>query len=309
VDPWSVEYGASVDADLTQTDVAVNPDVEVAAGAWAPIPAPARPGAPDPVLFVDGVRRVDARVWIEDGDAPVPGVCASYAAGAVSCAEGEPATIVHTEVARGMFSASAHAGPIETRHGTYGAQMAGGSDPEALWRALQGRMERLEVAAAEAARAVSDARAVVVVDGPLRGRGHVPGAIGVVKTHGVAYLPPELHRVVGRLAPGERTPAFTIGGGFGRHSWYLRLPGGADAPWAGVVRVECAADVEPRAVVVLADRLSALLPRYASEPYKDPRAPQNLYPIGGLERDLRHRLGDPSVMYRALRTAAAAAVA
>jgi hypothetical protein len=41
-------------------------------------------------------------------------------------------------------------------------------------------------------------------------------------------------------------------------------------------------------------------------PHKDPRAPQNLVPIGGLERELRHRLGDQQVLYRALRAAALA---
>jgi hypothetical protein len=38
-------------------------------------------------------------------------------------------------------------------------------------------------------------------------------------------------------------------------------------------------------------------------PHKDPRAPQNLVPIGGLERELRHRLGDQQILYRALRAA------
>ena len=47
-----------------------------------------------------------------------------------------------------------------------------------------------------------------------------------------------------------------------------------------------------------------LLPPLASSPYKDPRAPQNLVPIGGLERELRHRLGDQHILYRALRAAA-----
>jgi len=46
------------------------------------------------------------------------------------------------------------------------------------------------------------------------------------------------------------------------------------------------------------------LQRYASAGYKDSRAPQNLYPIAGLERALRRRLGDPGVVYRALRAAA-----
>jgi hypothetical protein len=46
------------------------------------------------------------------------------------------------------------------------------------------------------------------------------------------------------------------------------------------------------------------LARYASAGYKDSRAPQNLYPIAGLERALRRRLGDAGVLYRALRAAA-----
>ena len=42
----------------------------------------------------------------------------------------------------------------------------------------------------------------------------------------------------------------------------------------------------------------------AAAGYKDSRAPQNLYPIAGLERALRRRLGDAGVLYRALRSAA-----
>ena len=108
------------------------------------------------------------------------------------------------------------------------------------------------------------------------------------------------------LAPGERTPAFTVGTSWTRHSWYVRLPGPAGAPLAGVVRCECPADRGAR-------RRSprwptsppAVLPRYASEAHKDARAPQNLYPIAGLERELRRRLGDPALLHRALRVAAA----
>jgi hypothetical protein len=35
----------------------------------------------------------------------------------------------------------------------------------------------------------------------------------------------------------------------------------------------------------------------------DPRAPQNLVPIAALERELRHRMGDQRLVYRALRAA------
>ena len=60
----------------------------------------------------------------------------------------------------------------------------------------------------------------------------------------------------------------------------------------------------PSGAVRLADWSAAALPRYASAAHKDARAPQNLYPIGGLERELRRRLGDSRLLYRALRSAA-----
>ena len=47
-----------------------------------------------------------------------------------------------------------------------------------------------------------------------------------------------------------------------------------------------------------------MLRRYASTEYKDARAPQNLYPIAGLEREVRRRLGDRALLYRAIRKAA-----
>jgi hypothetical protein len=71
-----------------------------------------------------------------------------------------------------------------------------------------------------------------------------------------------------------------------------------------VVRCELGADVERAEAVRLADAVTRALPRFASVGHKDPRAPQNLYPIAGLERELRRRLGDPALLYRDLRMAA-----
>ena len=53
------------------------------------------------------------------------------------------------------------------------------------------------------------------------------------------------------------------------------------------------------------DDFRRTLPRFASEPHKDGRAPQNLYPIAGLEGELRRRLGDPHLLERGLRSASA----
>ena len=96
-----------------------------------------------------------------------------------------------------------------------------------------------------------------------------------------------------------------MGTSWDRHAWYLRLPCLPGSPWAGIVRVECSADLSTADVVALANASQVTLCRYASAEYKDTRAPQNLVPIAGLERELRRRLGDPRVLHRALRAASA----
>jgi hypothetical protein len=303
VDPWDPSYGASVETDLDPSEVSVNAAIEVPADSWGPMEATA-PAAAE-VLFVDGVRRIDARVWITDDDGvSESGVCASYAAGVVRA--GVRAEVVQTSVRRGLFSASRAMQRITTRHASvvYEPYAAADGTPESLWIAIQEQMARVEIEMAGAARDEVDPDTLVLLDGPVTNRTHIDGAVGVIKTHAIAYLPPELHQLVGDLPPGCRTPLFTIGGRGSRHSWYVRLPGGPDAPWAGVVRCECTASLAPTDAVALAETVTATLPRYASEPHKESRAPQNLYPVGGLERDLRHRLGDADLLYRVLRRSA-----
>jgi hypothetical protein len=72
------------------------------------------------------------------------------------------------------------------------------------------------------------------------------------------------------------------------------------------VRCEAAGELTLEDAVARADLVAATLPRFASQPHNDPRAPQNLHPIAGLERELKRRLGDPLLLERALRQAAAA---
>ena len=95
-----------------------------------------------------------------------------------------------------------------------------------------------------------------------------------------------------------------IGTGWDRYSWYLRLPCLPAGPWTGIVRVEAAPTLDLAEVVALADTSQRLLGRFASVEYKDGRAPQNLVPIAGLEKDLRHRLGFAPLLYREIRAAA-----
>ena len=145
----------------------------------------------------------------------------------------------------------------------------------------------------------------IVVDGPLSQHRHMSGALGYVKTLQRGYGPPDVLRVAGELGPGERTPMLVVGETVARWSWYVRLPGAIVHPLAGIVRCETSSDLDLAAAVALADASARSLPRFASAAHKDSRAPQNLYPIAGLERSLRRRLGDQGLLLRALRQAAA----
>jgi hypothetical protein len=320
VETWAPDYGASVDgAVFADSDAEVDLAVERDPAAWAPVRLRAGVEAAACVLFVDGVQRIDARIWVTSDDDHGPtdeptgerthqGVCASWAAGVVRCHE--RARVVVTEVRRGVFCPVASVEPIVTRHGDYRPcavpDTAGDAVGQALGRArgdLEGRV------AVEAMAAAVGRAQLLIVDGPLGDRRHVPGAVGYVKTHHVSYLPAGLQPIATGLGPCERTPLFAIGDRRFRYSWYLRLPGAATHPWWGIVRCEASGDLTRAEAVDLADRVTATLPRFASQPHNDPRAPQNLHPIAGLERELRHRLGHPAVMDRALRQAARSAAA
>ena len=260
---------------------------------------------------MDGVRRVDAQVWVDDGAAALPALCASYAAGVICCCPSDGAHLAAAEVRRGIITTAEHAVDVVTGAGRYAVDViaAKPNQPpaQALSQRVQGLLNEVEVAAAGQARerlGIDDD--LLVVDGPLRGRDRLARAVGYIKTHHTAYLDPEQNAVVARLGPGRRTPLFrlTSTGGWSRYSWYLRLPCPAGAPWAGIVRLECSAELAVAEAATLAGRTQVTLARYASAGYKDSRAPQNLYPIAGLERALRRRLGDAGVLYRALRSAA-----
>ena len=330
VESWDPGYGASTEdqAELGSSTAQVTTDLELPEARWRPVdPDPASAGWAS-VLFVDGVRRIDAMAWIsepagagdgsDDGSGDGTGnpaslaLCASYAAGVVCCRPGE-AHLMAAEVRRGLFSTAEHATDVATTAGHYRlVHTPARRDPAAdLNLAVQRALGEVEAAVAAQSRtgapsreATTDHEDLLVVDGPLRGRQHLPRALGFIKTHRTEYLPAPLHRVVGTLAPGQRTPVFGLGTSWHRHSWYLKLPG-SGAPWAGVVRVECPAELPLPQVIELADRSAPMLCRYASTEYKDARAPQNLYPIGGLERELRRRLGDQKLLYRAIRRASA----
>jgi hypothetical protein len=305
VDPWDPSYGVGMDdgdgpADRSNAEVDVS--VEMPAADWHPVETRGGTATPEVVYVVDGVRRIDARVWVDD----FPGLTASYAAGAVRCdLRAGVAALTTTRVARGLFTSAPDPESVGLPPARYEARHVPSGETAKLVGAAQQRLRGLEVEVSESLSGRDRSGAdLVIVDGPLDGRS-LPNTLGYVKRQVSIYLPDALIPIVTGLNAGQRSPVFLLTKTWRRYTWYVRLPGPAGSAWTGIVRVECAADLPVDAAIELAHVSTATLPRFASTAYKDPRAPQNLVPIAGLERRLRAMLGDSRILHRSLLRAAA----
>ena len=132
--------------------------------------------------------------------------------------------------------------------------------------------------------------------------------VGYVKTHHRALLAPDDHVRVPRLRAGERTTLFQLHrqGQRGRpYSCYFRLAEATPiaSPWSGVVRLEVPESGGLEQARRLVESAAAAVVPFAGVAHRDPRAPQNLQPIGALETRLRHLLGSPALAARAVRDA------
>jgi hypothetical protein len=303
VDQWDPDYGASVELEEELGPAGSLQLAVECAGSWAPIPAPGGREAAD-CAFVDGVRRIDARLFAQEGELTVAALAGSWAVG---CARsGTRPAIDGVRVGRELIVGGGLQAPslqIEVGHQrlVYGARAVAGAGSVEVLRGLQNAMRAAEAEVAAAVLADGQVE-LVVADGPLSYAHHGP-LLGMVKRQARAYLDGERARVLGRLGVGERTPIFKIGeGAVERYSWYLRIASRrpVEGDLTGLVRLEVAGSLGLSGAQRLAAIAATALPRFAARPGYDARAPQNLYPIGALEGLLRHHLGDQTLIRRAL---------
>jgi hypothetical protein len=240
VEGWAPEYGAPFDPDeqLAPAEGEVDPTVELTA--WEPLE-----GADDGcehIAFVDGVRRVDARLLVDEpAHGPIPGICGTFAVGATRWHRAERRSAIDgVRIERWAVLAGGRAEelPGVDLDPPYRSTTTPSDDPSHLVRELHTRMRRAE---GELASEIA-ADAFVIADGPLNQPLAALPVVGYVKTHRRTYLGDDQSPVIAELAPGQRTPLFTISSDrpdVCRYSWYVRLAmvhGGHS--WSGVVRCE-----------------------------------------------------------------------
>lgn len=306
-DPWRPDHGVGAEVSFEDELPHAVTDPGIETSDWSQAVAPG-PCPPEAVVFVDGVMRTELRVLASDGDKRAWGLIGSYAAGAVRC-DGA-ATYVAEEHPIGrafLLGGRIETGGIDITIGrqrlSYDCHPTTDDSPTGLRRGLQ----RLMLAEEQRLAARLAHETLVFADGPLHFDGGAASApvVGVVKRMVTAYLEGEHAALLTRLRPGERTPLFGLGNNvLDRYAWYVRLLPQSEA-WhelAGLVRCEVRMGVGLDETKRIADMVACHLPSFAGRPGVDPRAPQNLTPVGALEARLKHRLGSSTLIGRALQT-------
>jgi hypothetical protein len=300
---WAAAYGSPylVDEEAAADDaVLVEPDDPFARDAVA---EPA-----SELAFVDGVRRLEALVYHRDPAGGLArGVVGAHACGAVIFRAGERPAFHRLRTKRLLIMGGGERQALAPVPGyRWDAFAVGSTHPDAPVQEFQRRMRKAEASLAEA---LSAEGWLTIVDGPLYNvRSLDEPVVGYIKTHLQRRLPAPLHSRIPELASGQRTPLFLARESY---SAYVRIapPGPHASPWAGIVRVEVPESRGLAEAVKLADVVTCTLGRFAGVSYKDPRAPQNLLPIGALEAQLRHRLGPADRAARAVRLSISTPVA
>lgn len=307
VEEWSPSYGSPYLVGPDRDDpeeVALVEDGD----AFVVHPGTGERAPGETLAFVDGVRRGEASLYRLGDDGSIHrGVAGAHACGAVLCRLGSRAEFAQIQVSRLVIWGGGQAAPLVAGRGGFAwePRSIASDDPDAPILALQDRMRRTE---GELAEQLAGHGHLVVVDGGLTYvRSLDLPVVGYVKTHHRALLPAHLHAQVPRLGAGQRSSIFALGAD--RYSAYLRLaePRLIAGPWSGIVRLEVPQSAGLDEAQRVVGRLASILPAFAGVAHCDPRAPQNLQPVGALEARLRHLLGDPGLASRAVREAVLAA--
>ncbi|MGF1491910.1 MAG: hypothetical protein ACFBSC_05525 [Microcoleaceae cyanobacterium] len=320
LEPWGVDYDTPVrfSADETLSDVAIELDVEQAD--WSACSAPKSTSLPERLLFVDGRRRVDARFLGRNGNELIMGAFGTVAVGGVLVDRVKCEAWCHSAFVRRVVATGGQCLAPQVRIDSPAGSLGDlcydltltdpANDPQTPVNLIQEAM--LQEESRYASEFGTEPNLMVVRDGPLLYQPYRSPdlAIGYVKTMGRCYLQGEKAEILWQLRPGQRTPIFALGEAGSpkrRWSWYLRsgddqlnLQNLGYHGLHGIVRLDLYGNVPLAQATEIANQTCLLIPEYASTPSRDPRAPQNLTPVGALERDLARLMGNQTLVSRRL---------
>jgi uncharacterized protein len=322
LEPWGTDYEPPIELgeELSISESEVDPTVETKD--WAAFKPQKQPSLPNQLIFIDGRRRIDAAVVGGEKDTIYYGAFGTIAVGAVDVNRmADTATYSHLTVRRILGFGGNQQAPLTRIPCPLGStaeliyepvEPTGDNTPQVRKSLIQNVMLQAEDRLA-AELLAKEPETLVIRDGQLRWYGKPDVTLGYVKTMRKNYLSGDYAALLWKLEPGERTPIFAIRDKSGlrrRWSWYLRSGSPDVCPkrlgyheLQGIVRLELYSEAVPLdKAVEIADQSTYLIPQYASHPSRDPRAPQNLTPVGALERELGRRMGDRAVIERRLRS-------
>lgn len=314
LEPWGNDYEPPIDLseELSASESDVNPTVETEN--WGRRKPLQPPSLPDRLIFIDGRRRIDAALVGGDGNAVAYGAFGTIAVGAVvvdrtACT----ATCSKLSIRRILGFGGNQEAPLTCIPCPLGSKaelvyepVKPSAENKPLIRGLlvQSAMFAAEALLADEQSAI-EPNTLVIRDGRLPYNSPT-FTLGYVKTMHKNYLSEKYAALLWELSAGERSPIFLIQEK-NRHrwSWYLKSGNSQICPKQlgyhalhGIVRLELSNEIPLETAQEIADQSTYLIPEYASHPYKDPRAPQNLTPVGALERELGRRMGNAVLIKR-----------
>ncbi len=296
---------------LEESEEIGDPDIET--DTWEPVKG--TPCEDISVVFVDGVRRTENLIYLEDEDGSFSeGAFVSVGAGALLMRYGRtnPAheSFQNLTVKRYLFvkkDVDLQERIIRFDVGDSKLEFFVEKSKKELSPYVNEVMARIEASVAEAVyrRVKPD---LMITDGTVHYSTKVKELpfVGYVKKHRRIYIPNNRVGIFREMQVGDRTPIVLIhsqptmeGQGaksFDKFTWYVRIS--EDEGISGIARLEIPASIGLKNVIEIANRTAWLIPKFASSGFNERRAPQNLLPIKYLENTLRRRLGSQALIRR-----------
>ena len=314
-DPW---HYTSFEEELPEESLSIE-DSHVETQLWEPID-PQVDTFRKEILFVDGVRRTEALVFLQGDTGEVfQGAFVSVGAGALLIGTDRQnflsESLIDYEIKR-YFVVRSPAGVISERFipvqiGNFSMNFEVISTDREITVEVNRLMSQLEAKVVR--RTYTKIKpSIVITDGPIHFTTKLRALpfVGYVKRQERLYIPFEYREILWKMKVGTRTPLVKVHSQptfegestrkFDKYSWYVKISDHMGIN--GVARLEVSANISVEKVKSIADLSAKLVPRFASTEFTERRAPQNLLPVKALEDLLRKHLGPQSLIRRSIQS-------